>query len=34
VAEVAHYTRAADQQRLTRLAMAMQIGAEREQELL
>ena len=33
VAEVAHYTRAADQQRLARQAMAMQIGAEREQEL-
>ena len=32
-AEVAHYTRAADQQRLARQALAMQIGAEREQEL-
>jgi integrase len=33
LAEVAHYTRAADQQRLARQAMEMQIGAEREQEL-
>ena len=33
LAEVAHYTKAADQQRLARQAMAMQIGAEREQEL-
>jgi integrase len=33
VAEVAHYTRAADQKRLAQQAMAKQIGAEREQEL-
>jgi len=33
LAEVAHYTRAADQQRLARQAMEMQIGAEREQDL-
>jgi integrase len=33
VAEVARYTRAAEQQRLARQAMAMQIGAEREQKL-
>ena len=33
LAEVAHYTRAVDQQRLARQAMNMQIGAEREQEL-
>ena len=31
--EVANYTRAADQRRLARQAMAMQIGAEREQKL-
>jgi integrase len=33
LSEVAHYTRSADQQRLARQAMAMQIGAESEQEL-
>ena len=33
LAEVAHYTRAADQKRLAQQAMAMQIGAKREQEL-
>jgi integrase len=33
LAEVAHYRRAADQQRLARQAMEMQIGAEREQAL-
>jgi integrase len=33
LSEVAHYTKAADQQRLARQAMEMQIGAEREQDL-
>ena len=33
IAEVAHYTRSADQQRLARQALAMQIGAECEQAM-
>lgn len=33
LAEVAHYTRAADQQRLARQALSMQLGAEGEQAL-
>jgi integrase len=33
LSEVAHYTRSADQQRLARQALMMQIGAESEQEL-
>ena len=33
LAEVAHYTRAADQQRLARQALDMQLGAEGEQKL-
>jgi integrase len=33
LAEVAHYTRSADQQRLARQAINMQLGAEREQDL-
>jgi integrase len=33
LAEVAHYTRAADQQRLARQALGIQLGAEEEQKL-
>jgi pilus assembly protein TadC len=33
LSEVARYTRAADQARLARQAMSIQMGAEREQEL-
>jgi integrase len=33
ISEVARYTRAADQQRLARQALAMQLGAEQEQKL-
>jgi len=33
IAEVAHYTRAADQQRLARQELGIQLGAEEEQKL-